>query len=910
MSEIRQLARKIEGDCKIMTIPKNLPTDPYAVLEPGGRWYPGEENLRQMQIGHLMPPLVDGVRRAVKEWRDAGYPNVSGTTRALLFWWFERDGGEESKLRYYFSQREAVESVIYLYEAFDGGRGVRDKYDLLRFSSGGVAPEMMLETWRRFVVKMATGSGKTKVISLLIAWSYFHKRYEKNSPLSRNILLVAPNIIVLDRLYRDFEGLRIFHEDRVLPDDGCEGRDWQSDFQMRLHRQNEVRDRCETGNLFLTNIHRVYVREAAPPSAGDEDASEYFLGPEPRGALTDNRIDLGDIVRDLDELLIINDEAHHIHDEKMAWSKAIEGMHNALVQKDRALSLQVDMTATPKHNNGAIFVQTVADYPLVEAIHQNIVKRPVIPDDASEQKMKERPSSEYGERYADYIDLGVKEWRKARDAHKQAGKKAVLFVMTDDTKNCDAMGAHLERTYDDLRGKVLVIHTQKNGEITEKTTTGKADAELNALREAAADIDGIENKYSAIVSVLVLREGWDVRNVTTVVGLRAFAAKSNILPEQTLGRGLRLMYPEQNDAGEKVSVIGSRAFIDFVKEIEKEGVKLERKEMGEATPPQAPLVVFIDRENAEKDIAALDIAVPILSRRFSLDFSRLAELRAENIPCAVQEYKTYPADAPREIVFRDVLTGEISHTTKLPDGAVGDHSRVIGYFARRIMETHRFFSHYDLFYETVRDFIRGRLFGKTVDLDAADTVRNLAEPVAGMAIMDGFGGAFSALLTAETARAEIRGMLKVSDMRPFPAKPQKYEYAPRKCAQNLIVGNFSLEDGFAKWLDSAADVSAFAKNYFAVNFRLDYVRTDGGVANYFPDFLVRDEKGAVWIVETKGRRDENDIRKEARLRQWCADARKLTQDPVVRPLLVEEEPYKKHRPLTFADLVTMFDKRG
>lgn len=561
-----------------MTIPKTLSTDPYTVLNPDDRWRPGKDLLHR-QIGHLMPPLVDKVRRAVKEWRDAGYPDVSGTTRALLKWWFERDDGDASRIRYYFAQREAVETVIYLYEA----ASVRDKYNMLRYSSGGVTPEMMHESWARYVVKMATGSGKTKVISLLIAWSYYHKLYEENSPLSRNILLVAPNIIVLDRLYRDFRGLQIFHEDRVLPEDGCEGRDWTSDFQMRLHRQNEVRGRAGDGNLFLTNVQRVYIRDVKQPSAEDGDTTDYFLGGAPSGALTDDNIDLGEVVRDMDELLVINDEAHHIHDEKLAWFKAVESMHNTLVQKGRALSLQVDMTATPKHNNGAIFVQTVADYPLVEAIHQNVVKRPVIPDRESEQKMKEQPSADYGERFQDYIKLGVKEWRKARDENKKADKKAVLFVMTDDTKNCDAMGEYLEKEYHDLKGKVLVIHTQKNGAITEKTTTGKAKAELDELRKQAATIDDWDNRHSAVVSVLVLREGWDVRNVTTVVGLRAYAAKSNILPEQTLGRGLRLMYPGQNDAGEKVSIIGSEAFIEFVKEIEKEGVKLDRKAMGDAT---------------------------------------------------------------------------------------------------------------------------------------------------------------------------------------------------------------------------------------------------------------------------------------------------------------------------------------
>ena len=143
------------------------------------------------------------------------------------------------------------------------------------------------------------------------------------------------------------------------------------------------------------------------------------------------------IVRDIEELVVLNDEAHHIHDPKMAWFKSIQDIHNRLMQKGATLSLQVDVTATPRHNNGAIFVQTVADYPLVEAISQNVVKHPVLPDAPSRAKLVERQSAKYTEKYADYINLGVIEWRKAYAEHEKLGKKAILFVMTDDTRNCD-----------------------------------------------------------------------------------------------------------------------------------------------------------------------------------------------------------------------------------------------------------------------------------------------------------------------------------------------------------------------------------------------------------------------------------------------------------------------------------------
>jgi len=180
------------------------------------------------------------------------------------------------------------------------------------------------------------------------------------------------------------------------------------------------------------------------------------------------------IVRDIDELMVLNDEAHHIHDANLAWFGSIQDIHNKLLQKDGQLALQLDVTATPKHNNGAIFVQTIADYPLVGAIKQNVVKHPVLPDAPSRAKLHERASIKYTEKYADYIDLGVLEWRKAYEEHLKADKKAVLFVMTDDTKNCDEVAEYLRGNYPDLAGKaVLVIHTKSNGEISEASSGKK-----------------------------------------------------------------------------------------------------------------------------------------------------------------------------------------------------------------------------------------------------------------------------------------------------------------------------------------------------------------------------------------------------------------------------------------------------
>src|SRR3990167_7467016 len=112
----------------------------------------------------------------------------------------------------------------------------------------------------------------------------------------------------------------------------------------------------KSGNIFLTNIHRVYEGSINGASFEDEDTSDYFLGDKVVGKTNDSKIDLGEIVRDVDELMVINDEAHHIHDPKMAWFKSIEDIHNRLLQKGKKIALQIDVTATPKNNRGEIFL--------------------------------------------------------------------------------------------------------------------------------------------------------------------------------------------------------------------------------------------------------------------------------------------------------------------------------------------------------------------------------------------------------------------------------------------------------------------------------------------------------------------------------------------------------------------------
>lgn len=895
-----------------MALHSKLPKSPYSVLDPELRWFPADEALREKNYDKLLPPLVAKLRKTVKTWRDSGYDGASQTSLSLLNWWFKTDhylpqnDGTVSNFQYYFAQREAIETIIYLHEMAK----VKDKYDLMRFDSSGVlTASLFSETWRRYVVKMATGSGKTKTMSLVLAWCYFHKLYEPDSTLARNFLIIAPNIIVLERLQNDFNGLKVFFEDPVLPDNGYEGQNWHDDFQLTLHIQDNLGVVRKTGNIFLTNIHRVYESSQQNPSAQDEDTMNYFLGEKPVGATNDSKVDLDQIVRNIDELVILNDEAHHIHDEKLAWFKSIEDIHNRLKIKGKELSLQVDVTATPRHNNGAIFPQTICDYPLVEAIHQNVVKHPVIPDAASRSKLHEEKSSRFTEKYKQYIHLGVIEWKKTFEEHAKVGKKAVLFIMTDDTKNCDDVAEYLSNTYPEFQNKdsVLVIHTKNNGEISE-TPSGKNKEELEKLRKLSNEIDKTDNPYKAIVSVLMLKEGWDVRNVTTIVGLRAYSAKSNILPEQTLGRGLRRMYFGQ-DVTEYVSVVGTNAFMEFIESIKAEGIDLERRKMGEGSEPKAPLVIEIDHENTKKNINELDIEIPILTPRIYREYKNLSELDIANFKNEKFEIKEFSEEEKKEIIFKDITTGEPSHKTIFDVNFIPDYQSVVGYFTNIIMKELRLFSGFEILFGKVRDFIKTSLFITPIDLNDLNILRNLSELEITKTIIETFKKEINALTVLDKGEAEIRDTIKISKCRPFVAKDQGY-LIPKKSPFNKIVGDSRFELEFASFLENCpeSEIISYAKNYFAVHLKIDYQNEDGAISNYYPDFIIKKSQNEIWIIETKGREDPDDIKKIQRLAQWCDDLNKAQSKIKVNWLYIKQEEYEKYTPKTFEELVKLFGK--
>ncbi len=881
-------------------------TNPFSILSPHERWAPSQSQMDAFQNKYekLLPPLVYKIRLAVEKWRADDYRGASATSKALLHFWFctEHIVGQ-SKFNFFFSQRESIESIIYLYEVAQA----KDKYDLMRFdSSGRLSTGMFDESWTRYVVKMATGAGKTKVMALTLVWSYFHKLYEAESMLSKNFLLIVPNIIVLNRILKDFSGLKMFFEEPFIPDNGYADKDWKNDFQVTLHVQDELKPIAKSGNIFLTNIHRVFFNEDPVQSF-----ETTFLGTKPKpDADTSKGLDLGKILRSdkLKDLVILNDEAHHIHDKSLAWFQSIEDISQKLKLKNgHGIALQSDFTATPKHNDGSIFVQTICDFPLVEAIRYNVVKSPVLPDEASRLKITEKNSDDFVERYREFIHLGYLEWEQQYDELKNH-KTPILFIMTMNTKEADQAAAFLESNYPLMKNGVLTIHTNNSGEIKESASGKKDKDELERLRKAADAIDQNDSPYRAVVSVLMLREGWDVRNVTTIVGLRPFGADSKILPEQTIGRGLRKMF--SLDTPEKLVVVGTPAFLEFVEGLKTEGVEFQYSPMGKGTKSKSPVIIEVDKENKSKNLDALDIPIPVMSARIYREFKNLdlidvAAFKNEKVPLRI-----FNSSELKEIVFNNI-EGEFSHKTVFKD-TLPDYRNVIRFFTAVILKESRLVSGFEILYPKVESFIKYKLFTREVVLSDPQVMRNMSELRPKEVLKSTFKQAIDALTVTDRGSAEVKNYISLQNTRTKVSDNQPY-LIPRKSVFNKIIGDNPFELEMASYLESRFDdVVSYAKNTMGdggVNFKIEYQAEDGNIREYFPDFFVKTADSTFYILETKGREDLDDVRKIKRLATWCADINAVQSKYCYTPVCVKQEKWEsvKQDIKSFRDLCLIFE---
>lgn len=830
--------------------------------------------------------IAQNLRRDVADWRSAFYGGASDTTVELLSYWFHRDhdirvaSGDRIPFAYYFCQREAIETLVYLYEV----RGIRSlqaltaEYRTTNAQEAALGIDPKEDQWSKYAFKVATGAGKTKVMSLAIVWSYFHALRESDSPMTRHFVVIAPGITVFERLKEDFGSGRIFETDPLIPPA------WKGDWNMSVVLQDEAGGVATGGTIYLTNIHRLHEKR----SRGDADGDSYdWMGPKVSKA---KALDTSEALRQRitahPRVMVLNDEAHHVWDPDSAWNEAIAFLHETTRKRGGGVVAQLDFSATPRDNKGNVFRHVVCDTPLGEAVDGGIVKSPVI----GRGNLITRVHEDASHKYEHHLKLGYERWRASSEEWSRSGKKALLFVMTESTEAADSIAHRLntDPAFSELNDKTINLHTNLKGKV-KSLGRGKnapkvfvesekeiSDEDLKELRKLSRELDSDASPYRCIVSVLMLREGWDVRNVTTIVPLRPFTAESKILPEQTLGRGLRRMTPP-GEVAEVVTVVEHSQFISlYEEELSQEGLPIEVVDIDKV--PKTTVTIYPDGEN--KDLEALELRIPRLSQSYRIDPALTGELTFNDVRNAfAHHFDPLPigeASGESEIDYegRHLITNELVEKMKVKLELLQDGMGAVSFFREELERAVGVRGQHATLAPLIQKFIEEVLFGETLELYDPRVLARLDNIDVRQHLRATFVPLLRSRVTTRNQRLKEAEPLSLSTWRPFQVTHS--EKRPTKTAAktlfNLVPCSNALEAAMSDYCNRADDVVAFAKNAGPQALRVDYLNSVGRRSIYTPDFLVRMGDGSYFLVETKGRADKDVPAKAKAAIEWCTAA--------------------------------------
>lgn len=820
---------------------------------------------------------VPNIRSEVLAWREAGYTGVSKTTKTLLNHWFYQDHVLKNGRRfsYHTSQQDALEALVYIWEV----QKIRTRKDLLEtfapksaFASGLPLPRY--DQFARFATKMATGSGKTKVMSLAIAWQYLNAMCEAdNLEYAKTFLIIAPNVIVLERLSTDFLGGRIFNQDPVIP------KSLRLFWDLECFLRGDGERASAEGALYVTNVQQLYTK---PDETAPANPLEALLGTAPKAQLQAAPKFLERIYARSGQVMVLNDEAHHTHDEDSVWNQTIRELHSRT-----PLVAQLDLSATPRFTGGALFPWVISDYPLKQAILDNIVKRPV----QGITKASEALSDIASVKYQAFLTAGVQRWREYQRELEKFKKKPVLFIMLNTTAEADDIADWLRTKYPaEFSGdKLLVIHTNKDGDISSK--------DLELARRASREIDQEKSPVNAVVSVLMLREGWDVKNVTVVVGLRPYSAKADILPEQAIGRGLRLMFRGDNYGfTERVDIIGTPKFLEFVQKLDAlEDVKLETVDLDKDKLEILAIQVMQDK-------LAFDIAFPVLSPTLTRKKSIASEIMALDVHSlkAGLPLKYSSQDAKQfKYEGKDVLTLETLFKRDYEIPVAQTPQEVIGYFARIIADTLKLPSQFAVIAPKIREWFEHRAFGATVNLEQPDILKAMSSNVAGYVVREEFVAALRPIIIEERSPEVLSAPRKLSSLEPIPWSRGFVEAKKSVLNVNPCANEFEKE--FCRFLDAALDVVAHCKIPDSFGFYIEYTDASMNLRHYYPDFVAINQNGVHYLLETKGAETLEVSFKDTAAKLWCENATVLSGTPW-RYLKIPQKAMKNLKPDALEDL--------
>jgi type III restriction enzyme len=830
--------------------------------------------------------LVNTIRERVKAWRERGYPGVTPITRQLLNHW----NNPERERKLFFCQREAAETLIWLIEASPA-----EKQGIAIPKDGNLT---------RYACKMATGSGKTVVMGMVIAWQVLNKLANpQDRRFSDAVLLVCPNLTIRERLQV------------LLP---WKPGNYYEKFDLVPRGMME---RLQQGRFQITNWHLLQPK--------DDSRSKSVVQ---RGVESDTAF-CRRVLKELgnkQNILVINDEAHHAYrpaplpdevraqlspeeieelKEATVWVSGLDTIHAV-----RGINFCVDFSATPFYIKGSGYPEgdpfpwIVSDFGLVDAIESGIVKIPRVPVDdntgalipkyfrlwehinqqlpASErQTARRRAKPESVLRKAEgALATLASEWKKTFEEFQRAGSPVppVMIVVCDNTDLAKLVHEHI------ARGGVLqeLENNERNGEVTFRIDTkllAEAEAALEGetkakaaerLRKVVDTIGKTEwegegdppgKNIRCVVSVGMLNEGWDAQNVTQILGLRAFT--SQLLCEQVVGRGLRRLNYDDFSEPEYVDVYG----VPF------EVIPVKKKPLSRTEVQKVSTLV-----RALPERKHLEITFPRVEG-YILDVRSRIRLNLDGVP-----FLQIGGDEPTEVIVKPAVGYRIGRPDRLGPGPEVVHDRnpfhrekrlqatvyeIAAELTHRLKEKREEWSARHILFPQVLAAVWQYLDKRVVVVDPDTPLEEIALLKYKQRIIERLTEA----IEPDTEAGEPPILPIIERFRPIGSTSEVLFRTVRPCVgttkshiSHVVLDAPQWEHSVAYQLERMPEVIAYARNDH-LDFTIPY-EWQGMRHEYRPDYLIRwrceDGSELKVILEVKGFEREQDRQKEIAARRW------------------------------------------
>ena len=598
-------------------------------------------------------------------------------------------------------------------------------------------------------------------------------------------------------------------------------------------------------------------------------------------------------------LMILKDEAHHIHREESSWQNYLWDLHDALLSNhSKGIFMELDFTATPKDERGALFPWIIVDFSLREALQTGIVKYPakVIVHDA--------PTIRRGfsiDDFIPYIKATLDRWRKHKEKLRELGRKSVLFIMADEISNAEAIYEKLLEEPDIDSSNMMLVHSeldewktrlkQKGKEIVSKIKVNGEEKGIDKelAVELVRNLDNPDNPIEVISSVMMLNEGWDVRSVTVILGLRSYASEREILPEQVIGRGLRKLFPEEGVDVEKwvniLEIVGPPNLLKILDNLEQlEGIKI----------PEAPEEFFISFNPRIEAPDELKFDIPkaeFISFNENVNVEEIISKIFSKLPSSIFKLSEI-AEFKRKFNYEVIdLKGQMLDEGQIEAPVYDVPIMRLTQLARELQEEIPLPNSFNLLLNAFENYISNKLFSNPVELNDSvlkflsvkgwysqikKEIINLAKPLINNPIF--------------STEVELKKVTRVEELNGFPwtrefADSDKslfvriaYEGDEERRIPSSPVDN-NMEADFANFLTKAKDVISFVKNIpHIVGLNIIYYDSrERKWRKFYPDFIVKAKKG-YYLVETKGREEIQVPDKNIAALKWCEAVSKGTNN--------------------------------